>query len=132
VRRRLREAGCRQERRDKGDHEFWFNRKTKRRDAERFLTSKTVETATHMSAWRSTPGSAQERCARRALVNSLDGSVGTFCAAETQPGDLAPPFQAAMTCNEGSWSSQEPLWNGYLGNPGLYAEWSGTRTAPSS
>jgi len=34
VRRRLREAGCRQERRDKGHHEFWFKRKTKRRDAE--------------------------------------------------------------------------------------------------
>jgi hypothetical protein len=39
-----------------------------------------------MIAWRSTPGSAQERCARRALVNSLDGSAGTFAAAETQPG----------------------------------------------
>jgi hypothetical protein len=40
----------------------------------------------HMSAWRSTPGSAQERCARRALVNSLDGS------AEPQTEGLAPPF----------------------------------------
>jgi hypothetical protein len=44
----------------------------------------------HMTAWRSTPGSAQERCARRALVNSLDGSVGTSAAAETQPGTTLP------------------------------------------
>ena len=32
-----------------------------------------------MSAWRSTPGSAQKRCARRALVNSLDGSGWDIC-----------------------------------------------------
>jgi hypothetical protein len=45
-----------------------------------------------MTAWRSTPGSAAERCARRALINSLYGSVDTFAAAETQPGGLAPPL----------------------------------------
>ena len=39
-----------------------------------------------MTAWRSTPGSAQERRARRALVNGLDDLVGTFAAAKTQPG----------------------------------------------
>jgi hypothetical protein len=72
-----------------------------------------------MTASRSTPGSAQERCARRALVNSHDGSVGTFAAAETQPWGLAPPFHAAMTCYGGLGSAQWPLWNRYLGNPGF-------------
>ena len=57
-----------------------------------------AEAAPHMTAWRSTPGSAQERCAPSALVNGLDGSAGTFAVAETQPGGLAPPFHAAMTC----------------------------------
>ena len=70
-----------------------------------------------MTAWRSTPGSAQERCARRAPVNSLDGSVDTFAAAETQPGGPAPPFHAAMTCYGGSRSAQWPLWNRYPGIP---------------
>ena len=71
-----------------------------------------------MIASRSTPGLAQERCARRALVNSLDGSVGTFAAAETQPGGLAPPFHAAMPCYGAQGGAQWPLWNRYLGNPG--------------
>jgi hypothetical protein len=46
-------------------------------------------------------------------VNSLDGSVDTFAAAETQPGGPAPPFHAAMTCYGGSRSAQRPLWNRY-------------------
>jgi hypothetical protein len=40
-----------------------------------------------MTAGRSIPGSAQERCARRALVNRLDRSGGTSAAAEMQPGE---------------------------------------------
>ena len=43
-------------------------------------------------------GSGQERRVRRALVNSVEGSVGSFTAAEAQPGGLAPLFPAAMTC----------------------------------
>jgi hypothetical protein len=39
-----------------------------------------------MTAWRSTPESAQEKCARSALVTGLDGSAGTVAAGETQPG----------------------------------------------
>ena len=38
-----------------------------------------------MTASRSTLRSAQEGCAQRAPVNSLDGSVDTSAAAETQP-----------------------------------------------
>lgn len=49
-------------------------------------------------------------------VNSLDGSVDTFAAAETQPGGPgAPPFHAAITCYGGSRSAQRPLWNRYPG-----------------
>ena len=68
-----------------------------------------------MTAGRSIPGSAQERCARRALVNSLDRSGGTFAAAETQSGTT---LHAAMTCYGEPTSAQWPLWNRYLGNPG--------------
>jgi hypothetical protein len=38
---------------------------------------------------------------QRTLVNSLDGSIGTFATAETQPGSLAPTVHAAMTCYGG-------------------------------
>jgi hypothetical protein len=63
-----------------------------------------------MTAWRSTPGSAQERCARRASVNSLDGLVDTFAAAETQLRGPGTPFHAAMTCYVASRSARWPLW----------------------
>jgi hypothetical protein len=42
--------------------------------------------------------SARERRAQKAPVNSLDGSVDIFPAAETQPGARHHPFHAALTC----------------------------------
>jgi hypothetical protein len=65
-----------------------------------------AEAAPHMIAWRSTPGSAQERCARRALVNSLDGSVDTLAAADRGLGGLGTTLpHAAMACYESSRSA---------------------------
>jgi hypothetical protein len=61
-----------------------------------------------MTAWRSTPGSAQERCARRASVNSLDGSVDTFATAETRLRGPGTPFHAmAASVTDRLWSIED-------------------------
>jgi hypothetical protein len=78
-----------------------------------------------MIAWRSTPRSAQERCARRALVNSLDGSVDTLAAADRGLGGSLPPFHMPRWLATGAHGAHNGrCGTGIWGIP-VYFAWAG-------
>jgi hypothetical protein len=72
-----------------------------------------------MTAARSIPASAQERCARRTLVNGLDRSGGTSAAAEMQPGEPGTTLLCRDDLLRGLKERTMAAWKRYLGNPGL-------------